>query len=254
MTCEELKEMYELYALGIAEDPERSEIASHLEQQCAACTSGVKHAIELVSLYGAMTELVEPPARLRARIVASASGETQRNWFWNWPRLWAGASAVLAVTAIYLGYQGTERRHMLDDARGEISLMRVARENDHAALETVQSALSFLNEPETRLVTAGKQIELPPKARVFMNAQRGVLMMASNLAKLPAGKIYQLWLIPKGKSPVPSGLFQPDSEGNALYIRAGAVNMEETAAVAVSVEPESGSEAPTTTPIIVVGL
>ena len=74
MTCEELKEMYELYAMGVSDEPERGEIASHLSEGCAACTTGVKHAVELVSMYGAMTPVVEPPARLRARIVASAGG------------------------------------------------------------------------------------------------------------------------------------------------------------------------------------
>ena len=254
MTCEELKEMYELYAMGVSEEPERAEIASHLAGGCQACTTGVKYAIELVSIFGAMTPVVEPPARLRARIVASAGGASQRSWSWNWSPLWGGMAAGMAALALYFGYQDVQRRNVLDDARAQISALNRTHDKDQASLETVQSALSFLNEPETRLVTAGKQVELPPKARVFMNAQRGVLMMASNLAPLPAGKTYQLWVIPKGKAPVPSGLFQADATGNAMYIRAGAVNMDDTAAIAVSVEPESGSTAPTTTPIIVVGL
>ena len=254
MTCEELKEMYELYAMGVSDEPESGEIASHLAEGCAACTTGVKHAVELVSIYGAMTPLVEPPARLRARIVASAGGVQQSNWFWSWSPLWGGAAASFAAVALYFGYQDVQRRHSLDDARAQISTLSRNHDKDQAALETVQSALNFLNEPETRLVTAGKQIELPPKARVFINAQRGVMMMASNLAQLPAGKTYQLWVIPKGKAPVPSGLFQSDAAGNALYIRSGAVNLEDTSAIAVSIEPESGSTAPTSTPIIVVGV
>lgn len=74
--------------------------------------------------------------------------------------------------------------------------------------------------------------------------------MASNLPPAPEGKIYELWLIPKGGNPVPSGLFQSDLQGNALFVRSGEVDAN-TAAVAVSVEPEAGSTAPTTKPLIV---
>ena len=38
MTCEELSEEYGAYALGIAEDPERSEISAHLADRCPTAT------------------------------------------------------------------------------------------------------------------------------------------------------------------------------------------------------------------------
>ena len=37
MNCSEIREEYGAYALGIAEDPERSEIAAHLARNCAEC-------------------------------------------------------------------------------------------------------------------------------------------------------------------------------------------------------------------------
>ena len=37
MTCEELRDEYGAYALGIAEDPERAEIAEHLARNCPDC-------------------------------------------------------------------------------------------------------------------------------------------------------------------------------------------------------------------------
>ena len=111
MTCEELKEMYELYAMGVSDEPERGEIASHLAEGCAACTIGVKHAVELVSMYGAMTPVVEPPARLRARIVASAGGVQQSNWFWSWSPLWGGAAASLGRLRERRGYERPSPAH-----------------------------------------------------------------------------------------------------------------------------------------------
>ena len=42
MSCEELREHYELYALGLAEEPERTEIHAHLDRRCTACERGVR--------------------------------------------------------------------------------------------------------------------------------------------------------------------------------------------------------------------
>ena len=34
MNCNELREHYELYAIGVADEPERTEIRAHLERHC----------------------------------------------------------------------------------------------------------------------------------------------------------------------------------------------------------------------------
>ena len=42
MNCDQLREHYELYALGIAEEPERGEIRAHLNRGCEVCGGGRK--------------------------------------------------------------------------------------------------------------------------------------------------------------------------------------------------------------------
>jgi anti-sigma-K factor RskA len=82
----------------------------------------------------------------------------------------------------------------------------------------------------------------------------GVLLLASNLPQPPSGKTWELWLILKDDpAPKPAGLFQSDPQGNALYLMPGPVAAS-TAAVAVTLEPDSGSPAPTTKPVIVAPL
>jgi hypothetical protein len=115
------------------------------------------------------------------------------------------------------------------------------------SLSRMQEAVRMMAEPETKQVTFGKG----PQGRVLVNPKRGVLFLASNLPQLPAGKIYELWVIPKGGAPKPSGLFQADASGNAMHMVAGPIDIAATGAFAVSVEPEAGSPAPTTTPIII---
>ena len=38
MTCDELRPDYVLFAMGVLEDPERSELRAHLERGCQVCT------------------------------------------------------------------------------------------------------------------------------------------------------------------------------------------------------------------------
>ncbi len=61
MNCNELREHYELYAIGVAEEPERSEIRVHLNRQCEVCMEGMRRARETAALLGGAAT----PAALR---------------------------------------------------------------------------------------------------------------------------------------------------------------------------------------------
>ena len=52
MNCSELRDHYELYALGLAEEPERAELRAHLDRGCEVCMAGMKRARELTALLG----------------------------------------------------------------------------------------------------------------------------------------------------------------------------------------------------------
>jgi anti-sigma-K factor RskA len=75
--------------------------------------------------------------------------------------------------------------------------------------------------------------------------------MASNLPPAPSGKLYEMWVIPKAGKPVAAGLFQSQTDGTAMHVRRGAVDLDATGAIAVTVENESGADQPTSQPFIV---
>jgi anti-sigma-K factor RskA len=62
----------------------------------------------------------------------------------------------------------------------------------------------------------------------------------------PDGKTYEAWVIPKGKAPIPVGLFS--GGGSATVHLRGTV--PQNATVAVTIERASGARAPTTAPIV----
>lgn len=240
MTCEQLRDDYELHALGLLEEPESMELEEHLRRGCAACTQGLRRAIAFNAGMLALAPEVAPPKRLRRRVLASVGVEHSG---WAWFTAWGLATAALVVCVLWLSVEERRRTEELSAARAEIV-------KSHSELSQVQAALAILNQPETKQVTFGEGQPQPPRGRFFVHKDRGVLLLASNLPPAPAGKTYELWVIPKAGAPKPAGLFQSDQSGNAMYLSPGPVDPA-TAAVAVSVEPQAGSQAPTTTPLIV---
>ena len=79
-------------------------------------------------------------------------------------------------------------------------------------------------------------------------------MIASNLPAPPAGKAYEMWIIPKGGKPAPAGLFSSTVQGTALHLFNPQARLSETDTVAVTLEVAAGVDAPTSQPVIAVSL
>src|SRR5262249_17842552 len=97
MSCEELKEAFELYSLGIRDDEERAEIEAHLARGCDACRRSLNDALAVNALMLASVPVAKPPARLKRRLMASF-GVERAGWGW----LGALAAACLAALAVWL--------------------------------------------------------------------------------------------------------------------------------------------------------
>lgn len=228
------RDLFELYALGLLEEPERSRIEAELLAGNPEAKLRLRQALETNALLAAAVDDATPPKRLRQKIVAIAKPEPPR---WAWNLAWIGLSALLLLGLVYTSVD----RHNLEN---ELASVRQSFNQTTAALE-------FLRRPETRLLKSGSAEVPQPVAKVFVNQVHGVLLVASNLPGLEAGRTFEMWIVPKAGAPLPAGLFQSGADGNAIHIRPGAVNLGDAAAIAVSVEPEGGSPAPTTTPFLV---
>jgi hypothetical protein len=228
MTCEELRQDYTSYALGIADEPERGEIADHLARKCPNCVPGVASALGTVTAMSGAVHLSDPPKRLRKRVMAAVEKDPKRSRmgvFLPW-----AITALLSIALLSIGLSG--RRRVGDT-------------------EKLRQALSILNDPATRDVTFGES-EKPSKGRVFVSPAKGVVFIGANLPAIGPGKTFELWVLPANGDPVPAGLFQSQPDATAVFVRSGPV--ENAAAIAVTVEPEGGSAKPTTTPFIVTKL
>ena len=243
MTCDELREQYELYALGILDADEGAELDAHLRREGDPCITGIRQARQLIGSLILTAPESHPPARLRKRVVGLVD-EPKRTWF-RAPE-WIAATVAATIIAGWLANARREQSRTLADLQLETQRKTVE-------LARLTEAFALMNDPAAKQLVFGENAR-KPRGRVFVNPKQGVLLLASNLTPAPAGKTYEMWIIPKGGKPLPAGLFQSQSDGTAMYLRKGAVDIASTGAIAVTLEPEAGSQAPTTQPLIVAAL
>jgi Anti-sigma-K factor rskA/Putative zinc-finger len=237
--CQNFRDDFELYALGVLDPEEKAEIDAHLRTGCTTCEAALKDALAVNALMMSMVPDVVPPARLKRRVLVGV-GVQRMSWSW----LAALAAACMLVVALWLSVQ--ERSRAAELAQARHMLIQVSSQRDR-----LMQALSFLDDPATLPVSFGKGQPAPPRGNVFVHSKLGVLLIASNLPPAQSGKTYEMWVIPKVGAPRAAGLFQSGSDGTAMYILSGPLDVGTLSAVAVTLEPEAGSVAPTTKPIIV---
>ena len=239
MTCDELRDDYAAYALGSLEGAELAELREHLARQCENCTPGVSDARGLVARMAGAVTLVDPPKRLRARIIALVN--PQRG---GWSRL----TQVLAFTTCLFAFF-TVHIWMRHDEMHQVFLREDQKwREQNVELAKLQETLALLEDPAAKEVTFGKGA----RGRVVISPKHGVAFSGQNMAALAPGKTYEMWIIPKGGKPVPAGTFAPSADGSALHLQSGPVDIASTAAVAVSIEQEGGVASPTADQIIIV--
>ena len=248
MNCNELQDHYELFAIGVADEPERSEIRTHLNRRCDECTTGVRRALEMAGMIGTSAPQAQPSAKLRRRILVSAGVEQVG---FRWTPVWATVAVLSLAAAVYFcvaaNRDAGEAQRLQAEIRAQSDEMRAQR----TEITRLTEAFAILNGPDTKEAVFGGARPQPPRGKVFLNPSQGVLLIASNLPPAPAGKLYEMWVIPKGAKPVAAGMFQSQQDGSAMHVRRGAVDIPSTNAVAVTVENEAGADQPTSDPLIV---
>jgi len=142
MNCNELRDHYELYTIGLAEDPERSEIRVHLNRECEVCMEGMRRARETAALVGTTATPAAPSAKLRRRILASAGYEQQRGFGWA-PAL-AGALAFSLIACVY--FAGRQR-----DVARELDRVTGISRQQNIDLTRLNEAFSIINGADTRV-------------------------------------------------------------------------------------------------------
>ena len=222
MNCNELRDHYELYLIGAAGEPERSEIRAHLNRQCGVCTQGIERARAVV-------------ARVGGRAGSSARVEQRR---FGWTLSLALALALALFAAVYFG--GRER-----DLANELARVREQSNQQAVELTRVSQAFAILTGADTTVTPFGEG-RSNAKGKVYVSPSHGVLLIAGDLPPAPPGKAYEMWIVRDGKAKA-AGMFQSAPDGSAMHMQHATVTNHD--AVAVTLENEAGAGQPTTPPL-----
>lgn len=177
------------------------------------------------------------------------------------PWVLAGIGWALAAAACFFaGLQFREQQQMQgsmadQQARMEQTTKRATHAEDALATLTAANAMQVaLHAPAAppAVKTAGAKTAAPaatasPEAVAAYLADKGALVfMAMHLQPAPAGKTYELWLIPAdGRNPMPAGTFRPDAQGAASVVMPQLPKGVPAKAFGVTVENDGGSDTPT---------
>lgn len=247
-TCDEIEPLLASYAIEAADLDERWRVEAHLDA-CEACQT-VLAEYQLVGeglLH--MPPPVQPPARLRARLIArTASSPASPAWRGRLGLLWSPLLRVVAVLgfAILLVLNLALLREQRDLQRAQ---QAVAEQS-----VIYETAVALLSHPGSRVAQVEGEAGYYG-AIVYDPGLDVAVLHVRGLEPLPAGQAYQVWLIePDGKR-ISGGVFQITGESRFVsQVIASPTALREYVGIGVTVEPARGSAAPTGPRVLGAGL
>jgi anti-sigma-K factor RskA len=225
------------YAVDALDDLERARFEQHLAE-CEDCRAEVAELRETAALL-AGTVATPPPAALRESVLAgisqvrplppptpatpTATPAGRRTWV---PFL------VAAALAIFVGLGAMIVQPWADD---DVPRLTAAEQ----VLQAPDAEEVFLDLGEAGRATV-----------VRSKSQDRAVITTEDMVAAPEGKAYELWLMPSEEEFVPAGLM-PDAADQTVVLDGSAAD---AVAVGITVEPDGGSEQPTSDPIAVFDL
>jgi anti-sigma-K factor RskA len=243
------------YVLDALDSDERLSFEAHLSG-CDECAEEVRALRRVAAALARGVPQRTPRAELRQRVLASLGVEPtavppRPRGVTGSPRAWLPLAAMLVLTAgigVYAaGLQArvADLESRLEQAILQASAAERAMADARRVSAELQSAMGVLAAPDLVRIDLSGQAPAPQaSARALWSRARGMVFTASNLPPLPAGRVYQVWVV-TAQAPISAGLLTPDPGGAGQTFFNTPPDIPPPAAVAVSIEPAGGVPAPT---------
>ncbi|HEX5733157.1 MAG TPA: anti-sigma factor [Blastocatellia bacterium] len=266
-----------LYALGALSQHEAQSFENHLSEGCAVCTDELTEFQVVAGTIGLGSAEATPPAYMRDLLNSRIEKEAQtssaivrfpeqvkpvsqppaapRRSFGQSFLPWAVAATVALVAIVsFLAWQDEKQR--ASSARQQLAALQ--SESAELRAQADRQAIKAQEiEQINAVLTAGNSEVIPLKvdpaysAKIYWDRQKNRWLVAVDLPRPPEGKGYQLWFVtPDAK--ISAGMIKTDETGHGFNIVDIPPAIGTVAFAAITVEPESGSEQPTS-PIYAIG-
>ncbi|HEX4006782.1 MAG TPA: anti-sigma factor [Acidobacteriaceae bacterium] len=173
---------------------------------------------------------------------ANTRGPHPLSWIaWVLALIFAGIAAGLAHHQAWL-------RAELNLSEGDASQLRTQ-------LGHAEQIVGVMTSPQSAhvVLTETRQPEHPVGQVSWLASKGALVFIAGGLRPLPAGKTYELWLVPEGgKAPIPAGLFRPDADRGATVVLPPLPAETRAKLFMVTEEPGQGATIPSL-PIVMEG-
>jgi anti-sigma-K factor RskA len=247
-----------LYAMRSLSADESAAIRAHLDS-CAECRAAVAEYSGDLALVALSVEQQAPPDGARERLLNRIAADA------NVPESNIVPIDAKPVNRVYSSIQWSLVAALvifafalmlkIGDMRIELRKQAALINQQAAQSARAQQVLDLLTSKSAQrvLLTAAQALPQPSGRAVYLASSGSLYFQCNNLGPLPAGKTYELWVIPaNGAAPLPAGLFQPDATGGASVILPPLPKGVPAKAFGVTMEQAEGSATPTA-PILLAG-
>ncbi len=258
---DQFRELIEAYALGALDPQERASLEAHLASGCADCAKALDEARWLVSQLAYLAPEARPSDMLRGRLMQTVRAEARSAKtvnsssavpFWMW-----GAVAALLLFTVYQTWETIQVKKTIEATNEQAQREIAKRQELEEKFAIAQREAIILTDPRSVKIPLGTENKEMPKLEAVWHAKLGIVVSGLNVPVPSGTRTLQLWLIPKAKDgkPIPSLTLRPDTDGKFVLLVANPPDaLDATKALAITEEPNGGSQAPTTKPIWVGGI
>ncbi len=193
--------------------------------------------------------------------------EQLQSFFWPLNG-WAAATLGAILLLIGLGFYAAQTQQQVEQATAEIELLQeqvIALQTDNDELlqqnqilnQQIQGSkdrLLFIANtlPDETILIPGTEEAPQAIGMLYQGPADQSLLMLQGLTPLSEEQTYQLWFIPADEAPQPAGLMTVNPDRPTWFDIEVAPEIQDFAAIGVSIEPTGGSTAPTG-PIVLLG-
>jgi anti-sigma-K factor RskA len=237
------------YAVDALDPAERAAFRRHLGG-CPDCTAEVR-GLRAAATRLTSADVVEPPPRLRAAVLAQIA-ETRQQHPLAQARRPGGNRSVTRLRTRLAG-------KVVTAAAAALALLAVGLAGILAQTRSERSELAARAGAVSQVLMAGDartitgDIAGGGRGAVVVSKRQGTaVFVASGLPEPGHGRVYQLWFMHSDGRADSAGTFHPDRDGQAARVLAG--NPRGAAKVGLTVETNNGSRTPTTSPLLAIPL